>query len=148
MSESRWVSAPVVIVGGGPVGLALAMTLGKAGVSCMLVERQLEPSAIPRGQNLSARSLEHFYYWDCADELRAAAFQAAATDLGMPPQVIADTLDGQRAAYGQRLILVRPDQYVAWTGNNPPADTTAVLRRAIGATASQAARVGTSPTRS
>jgi 2-polyprenyl-6-methoxyphenol hydroxylase-like FAD-dependent oxidoreductase len=72
MSEPRRVSASVVIVGGGPVGLALAMTLGKAGVSCVVVERQLEPSAIPRGQNLSARSLEHFYYWGCADELRAA----------------------------------------------------------------------------
>src|SRR5579859_3194667 len=33
---------------------------------------QLEPSPIPRGQNLTARSLEHFYFWDCADELRAA----------------------------------------------------------------------------
>ena len=38
----------------------------------MLVERGREPSAIPKGQNLTARSLEHFYYWDCADELRAA----------------------------------------------------------------------------
>jgi 4-hydroxyisophthalate hydroxylase len=72
MSEPRRVSTSVVIVGGGPVGLALAMTLGRAGISCVLVERQLEPSAIPRGQNLSARSLEHFYHWDCADELRAA----------------------------------------------------------------------------
>jgi len=81
------------------------------------------------------------------DQDPAAAFQAAATDLGMPLQVIADTPDGQRAAYGQRLILVRPDQYVAWTGNDPPADATAVLRRAIGAAASHAARVGTSPTR-
>jgi 4-hydroxyisophthalate hydroxylase len=72
MRQPRRISASVVIVGGGPVGLGLAVTLGKAGVSCVLVERQLEPSAIPRGQNLSARSLEHFYYWDCADELRAA----------------------------------------------------------------------------
>jgi 4-hydroxyisophthalate hydroxylase len=72
MGEPRRVSASVVIVGGGPVGLGLAVTLGKAGVSCVLVERQLEPSAIPRGQNLSARSLEHFHYWDCASELRAA----------------------------------------------------------------------------
>lgn len=72
MSEPRRIGAPVVIVGGGPVGLALAVTLGKAGISCVLIERQTEPSAIPRGQNLTARSLEHFYYWDCADELRAA----------------------------------------------------------------------------
>jgi 2-polyprenyl-6-methoxyphenol hydroxylase-like FAD-dependent oxidoreductase len=72
MSEPRKVSASVVVVGGGPVGLALAVVLGKAGLSCVLVERQLEPSAIPRGQNLTARSLEHFYYWDCADELREA----------------------------------------------------------------------------
>jgi 2-polyprenyl-6-methoxyphenol hydroxylase-like FAD-dependent oxidoreductase len=72
MSESRRLSASVAIVGGGPVGLGLAVTLGKAGVSCVLVESQLEPSAIPRGQNLSARSLEHFHYWGCAGELRAA----------------------------------------------------------------------------
>lgn len=81
------------------------------------------------------------------DQDLAAAFQAAATDLGMPLQVIADTPDGQRATYGQRLILVRPDQYVAWTGNDPPADATAVLRRAIGATASHAARAGINPAR-
>jgi 4-hydroxyisophthalate hydroxylase len=72
MSEPGHLSASVVIVGGGPVGLGLAVALGKAGVSCVLVERQREPSAIPRGQNLSARSLEHFYYWGCAAELRAA----------------------------------------------------------------------------
>jgi hypothetical protein len=81
------------------------------------------------------------------DQDPAAAFRAAATDLGTPLQVIADTLDGQRAAYGQRLILVRPDQYVAWTGNDPPADATAVLRKAVGAAASHATGAGASPTR-
>jgi 4-hydroxyisophthalate hydroxylase len=48
------------------------VTLGKAGIPCALVERQRQPSAIPKGQNLTARSLEHFYFWDCADELHAA----------------------------------------------------------------------------
>lgn len=72
----------MAIVGGGPVGLALAVTLGKAGISCVLVERQLEPSPIPRGQNLSARSLEHFYYWDCADELRAARLLPSGFPIG------------------------------------------------------------------
>jgi 2-polyprenyl-6-methoxyphenol hydroxylase-like FAD-dependent oxidoreductase len=72
MSRPRRIRASVVIVGGGPVGLALAMTLGKAGIACALVERQLQPSAVPKGQNLTARSLEHFHFWDCADELHAA----------------------------------------------------------------------------
>ena len=72
MSEPRRIAAPVVIVGGGPVGLALAATLGKAEIPCVLVERQLTPSPVPRGQNLTARSLEHFHFWDCAGELRAA----------------------------------------------------------------------------
>jgi 4-hydroxyisophthalate hydroxylase len=59
-------------VGGGPVGLGLAATLGKTGIPCVVLERRTEPSPIPKGQNLTARTVEHFYRWDCADELRAA----------------------------------------------------------------------------
>jgi 4-hydroxyisophthalate hydroxylase len=72
MTETRRIQTSVIIVGGGPVGLALAVTLGQAGIPCVLLERCLEPVAIPKGQNLTARSLEHFYYWGCADELRSA----------------------------------------------------------------------------
>jgi 4-hydroxyisophthalate hydroxylase len=72
MSESGQIRASVVVVGGGPVGLGLAAALGTAGIRTVLVERGQEPSAVPKGQNLTARSLEHFYFWDCADQLRAA----------------------------------------------------------------------------
>jgi 2-polyprenyl-6-methoxyphenol hydroxylase-like FAD-dependent oxidoreductase len=82
MSRSRRIGASVVIVGGGPVGLALAATLGKAGISCALVERQLQPSAVPKGQNLTARSLEHFYFWDCADQLHAARLLPSGFPIG------------------------------------------------------------------
>jgi len=68
----RRIRTSVIVVGGGPVGLGLAVTLGKAGIPCVVVERRTEPAAIPKGQNLTARSLEHFYFWDCAEELRAA----------------------------------------------------------------------------
>jgi 4-hydroxyisophthalate hydroxylase len=61
----------VVIVGGGPVGVALAVELGLRGVSCALVERRVELQRIPKGQNLSPRTLEHFYFWGIADALRA-----------------------------------------------------------------------------
>ncbi len=62
----------VVIVGGGPVGVALAVDLGLRGISCALVERYLEPQRIPKGQNLTQRSVEHFYFWGISEELRNA----------------------------------------------------------------------------
>ncbi len=62
----------VVIIGGGPVGVALAVGLGLRGVSCLLVERHLQPQRIPKGQNLTQRTLEHFHFWGLVDELRAA----------------------------------------------------------------------------
>jgi 2-polyprenyl-6-methoxyphenol hydroxylase-like FAD-dependent oxidoreductase len=62
----------VIIVGGGPVGVALAVELGQRGISCVVVERRREPQRIPKGQNLTQRTVEHFYFWGVADELRAA----------------------------------------------------------------------------
>ena len=62
----------VIVVGGGPVGVALAVELGIRGISCALVERRLEPQLIPKGQNLTQRSMEHFHFWGVADEVRAA----------------------------------------------------------------------------
>jgi len=67
---SKW--HQVVIVGGGPVGVALAVELGQRGIDCALVERRREPQSIPKGQNLTQRSVEHFYFWGVAEELRAA----------------------------------------------------------------------------
>ena len=62
----------VVIIGGGPVGVALAVELGQRGIACALIERRREPQRIPKGQNLTQRSVEHFYFWGVADALRAA----------------------------------------------------------------------------
>ena len=62
----------VVIVGGGPVGVGLAVDLGQRGISCALLERRLQPQRVPKGQNLTPRTLEHFHSWGCVEELRAA----------------------------------------------------------------------------
>jgi 2-polyprenyl-6-methoxyphenol hydroxylase-like FAD-dependent oxidoreductase len=67
----------VIIVGGGPVGAGLAVELGQRGITCALVERRLEPQRIPKGQNLTQRTLEHFYFWRCVNELRAARIMPA-----------------------------------------------------------------------
>src|SRR5438445_10320850 len=62
----------VIIVGGGPVGVALAVDLGLRGLSCVLGERRMEPQRIPEGQGLTRRTMEHFYLWGVGDEVRAA----------------------------------------------------------------------------
>ena len=62
----------VVIVGGGPVGVALAVDLGQRGIHCTLVERHKTPQRIPKGQNLTQRTLEHFHFWGIEQELRNA----------------------------------------------------------------------------
>jgi 2-polyprenyl-6-methoxyphenol hydroxylase-like FAD-dependent oxidoreductase len=62
----------VIVVGGGPVGVGLAVDLGLRGVSCVVVERRPRLSSIPKGQGLSQRTLEHLWSWGVADDIRAA----------------------------------------------------------------------------
>lgn len=59
------------------MGVGLAVELGQRGIACALVERHLEPQRIPKGQNLTQRTLEHFYFWHCVDELRAERIMPA-----------------------------------------------------------------------
>jgi len=61
----------VAIVGGGPVGVALAVELGRRGISCAMIERRTALQNIPKGQNLTPRTLEHFRRWGIAGALRA-----------------------------------------------------------------------------
>src|SRR5438128_11418239 len=72
----------VAIVGGGPVGLALAVELGQRGIDCVVVERHRSLHRIPKGQNLTQRTLEHFYFWGIVDELRAARVMPAGYPIG------------------------------------------------------------------
>lgn len=64
--------AEVLVVGGGPVGMGLAIELGQRGVRTLVLERHHEPQPIPKGQNLTQRTMEHFRAWGAEDALRAA----------------------------------------------------------------------------
>ena len=62
----------VVIVGGGPVGLGLAIELGQRGVDVAVIEKSSTLHNIPKGQNLTQRTMEHFQSWGIEKELRQA----------------------------------------------------------------------------
>jgi hypothetical protein len=68
-----------------------------------------------------------------ADGASVGALEAAAAGAGVPLTVVRDTLAGGRQSYGARLVLVRPDQFVAWTGDTAP-DDPAVVARVAGRT--------------
>lgn len=72
----------VIIVGGGPVGAALALDLGLRGVSSVVVESRKSIANIPKGQGLTQRTLEHFYFWGLDEELRAARLMPRGYPIG------------------------------------------------------------------
>jgi len=63
----------------------------------------------------------------------ASALEAAARARGVPLKVLDVPAGEARDLYGCDLALVRPDQYVAWRGNAPPADPDRLLAQVTGA---------------
>lgn len=62
----------MAVVGGGPVGLGLAIELGQRGVSVVLIEKETALHRVPKGQNLTQRTMEHFRSWGVEQEVRSA----------------------------------------------------------------------------
>jgi 4-hydroxyisophthalate hydroxylase len=94
----------------------------------VVIERYFEPQRIPKGQNLTQRTLEHFYFWGIADELRKARV--------MPPEYPSSGI----IAYGNMMSeywaappyreVVRPYYYQA-NDRLPQYATESVLRRRL-----------------
>jgi 2-polyprenyl-6-methoxyphenol hydroxylase-like FAD-dependent oxidoreductase len=68
---------PVLIAGGGPVGLTLAIDLGARGIACTLIERKDAPAFLPKMERCNARTLEIFRRMGIADRVRAAGYPTA-----------------------------------------------------------------------
>jgi 2-polyprenyl-6-methoxyphenol hydroxylase-like FAD-dependent oxidoreductase len=67
-------STQVIIAGGGPVGLAAAIELGRRGISCLVIEPRTTVShARPRCKTVNVRSMEHLRRWGIAGRLRERA---------------------------------------------------------------------------
>lgn len=67
---------PVLIVGGGPVGLALAGELGWRGVACELLEQNDGVIATPKMNEVNTRTMEFCRRWGIAEAVRNCPFPA------------------------------------------------------------------------
>jgi 2-polyprenyl-6-methoxyphenol hydroxylase-like FAD-dependent oxidoreductase len=65
---------PVLIVGGGPVGLALACELGWRGIACTLIEQGDGTIVTPKMNEVNTRSMEFCRRWGIADVVHACPF--------------------------------------------------------------------------
>jgi len=61
---------------GGPVGLTLAIDLGRRGVPCTLIEQKEAPQFLPKMERCNARTMEIFRRMGIADKVRAAGLRA------------------------------------------------------------------------
>lgn len=62
--------ADVVVIGAGPVGCAIALQLGRLGITTALFERRSGLSRHPKAGGIHARTMEIFRQWSLADRIR------------------------------------------------------------------------------
>ena len=110
------------------MGLGLAIELAQRGNSVTLVEKYTHPQRVPKGQNLTQRSGEHFKAWGVSAAIRAAS--------PIPPEYGNEGL----VAYGSLLSGIHYDwfkrasvreYYAADNERLPQYETEKVLRNRV-----------------
>src|SRR6185503_9455119 len=66
----RWSATPVAIVGGGPIGLLLALFLDHHGVRSVVFDAETSVQPLPRGSTHNARTMEHYRTLGLAEHVR------------------------------------------------------------------------------
>ena len=72
-SEATAIDVDVLVVGAGPVGLALANELGLQSIRCLVIEQRERVGYSPRAKLTNVRTAELLRRWGLADELRRAS---------------------------------------------------------------------------
>jgi tetracenomycin A2 monooxygenase-dioxygenase len=90
------IEVPVLVVGGGPAGMSLALLLGRFGVESLLVERRSATTTHPKSRGCHARTMEQFRVWGIEERVRRA---------GLPQEsdvaCWCESLNGPLVAYTQ-----------------------------------------------
>jgi 2-polyprenyl-6-methoxyphenol hydroxylase-like FAD-dependent oxidoreductase len=81
VAHAEILETPVLIVGGGPVGLMLALNLDALGVASLVVNTEPTTRWVPKGSTQNARTMEHY---------RRLGLARAIRKLGLPPEYPTD----------------------------------------------------------
>jgi 2-polyprenyl-6-methoxyphenol hydroxylase-like FAD-dependent oxidoreductase len=69
---------PVLIVGGGPIGLSMAVLLGRFGIPAILLEKDAATTDHPKARGCFARTMEIFRVWGIENPIRVAGLPDGA----------------------------------------------------------------------
>ncbi|MGH8897372.1 MAG: FAD-dependent monooxygenase [Egibacteraceae bacterium] len=70
---------PILIVGGGPVGLSTSILLSRFGIGSLLVEKHPGTAPFPKSLHISTRTMELFRQWGIAEAVEAAGLPREQT---------------------------------------------------------------------
>src|SRR5258708_13346378 len=73
----------VVVVGAGPVGLTLAIDLGRRGARTLLIEKDPTTKQYPKMDRSNARTMEFYRRIGIADRVRPLGYPAGALMVGL-----------------------------------------------------------------
>lgn len=70
MSDNTPIEVPVVVVGGGPIGMLFALRLAQLGAPCLLAEQNATTISLPKMDMTNIKSMEILRVMGLADEYR------------------------------------------------------------------------------
>lgn len=107
----------VLVVGAGPVGLALAIELGSRGIPVEVIDAGDGQVPFPAGEAIFARTMEHLRRWEMAQEARARACPPPA----YPHRIVfATSVTGHRLTeFDFGITNVDAGEYAQYTPEGP-----------------------------
>lgn len=112
---------PVIIAGGGPVGMVLALELGRREIPCVLLNDRDGPSPQPKANATSPRSMEHLRRLGIAARFREMGLPAAhPTDVTYVTRLSGHELARQRLPCWRDAVAEVAVGASVWASPEPP----------------------------